>query len=101
MNVTRMIQYVITKLMRNTEGIGRKPFESCFYSLNLCMHCRLVDNEILNILRQRFEDCIVYEAPDHVENCKHVLKDYKDNELNWYIKCKLTRVVMYTKNDLQ
>lgn len=56
--------------------------------MNLYDLFRLVDNEILSILRHRFEDCAIYEAPDQVEKCKPLLEEYKNAELNWYIKCK-------------
>ncbi|XP_017774602.1 PREDICTED: NADH dehydrogenase [ubiquinone] 1 beta subcomplex subunit 10 [Nicrophorus vespilloides] len=45
-----------------------------------------VENEILSILRHRFEDCMMYEAPDHAEKCKDVLKQYEDATTNWFIK---------------
>lgn len=47
-----------------------------------------MDSEILNILRKRFEDCSIYEAPDQEEKCRKLLDDYKDAETNWFIKCK-------------
>ena len=50
---------------------------------------RMVDNEILTILRQRFEDCTMYEAPDHIEKCKPILEQYEKAAENWFIKCKL------------
>lgn len=49
---------------------------------------KMVDNDILNILRQRFEDCVLYEAPDHVEKCQPFKEYYKKAEENWFIKCK-------------
>ncbi|XP_055386722.1 NADH dehydrogenase [ubiquinone] 1 beta subcomplex subunit 10 [Condylostylus longicornis] len=47
---------------------------------------RMVDNEVLNILRQRFEDCILYEKPDHEVKCKDVLEQYQKAQENWFIK---------------
>ncbi|KAM7352128.1 NADH dehydrogenase (ubiquinone) PDSW subunit [Cochliomyia hominivorax] len=47
---------------------------------------RMVDNEIVTILRQRFEDCTMYEAPDHVEKCKNILEQYEKAAENWFIK---------------
>lgn len=49
---------------------------------------RLVESEIIHILRQRFENCVMYETPDHLTKCKHVLEQYRDAETNWFIKCK-------------
>lgn len=47
---------------------------------------RLVDSEILTILRQRFEDCMMYEAPDHLTVCKPILDYYRGAEEAWFIK---------------
>lgn len=47
----------------------------------------MVENEILNILRQRFEDCILYEAPDHAVKCKSILATYEKASENWFTKC--------------
>lgn len=46
-----------------------------------------IDNEILGILRHRFEDCVLYEGPDHKEKCKDILETYKLAEENWFSKC--------------
>ncbi|KAL5280630.1 NDUFB10 family protein [Megaselia abdita] len=47
---------------------------------------RMVDNEILSILRLRFEDCMMYEAPDHMKKCTPLMDVYKKAEENWFIK---------------
>lgn len=52
------------------------------------LSCRAVDSEILSIVRQRFEDCMLYEAPDHLTVCKPLWEKYKDAEEAWFIKCK-------------
>lgn len=49
---------------------------------------KFVDNEILNILRMRFEDCVAYESPDH-EKCRPLYEYYLKAEDNWFSKCKL------------
>lgn len=49
---------------------------------------KMVENEILSILRQRFEDCMLYEAPDHVEKCTSILRTYEKAAENWFTKCK-------------
>lgn len=56
---------------------------------------RMVDNEILSILRQRFEDCTMYEAPDHIEKCKPILEQYEKAAENWFIKCKLNKIPFF------
>ncbi|XP_063700919.1 NADH dehydrogenase [ubiquinone] 1 beta subcomplex subunit 10 [Culicoides brevitarsis] len=47
---------------------------------------KMVDNEILTILRQRFEDCVFYEAPDHVAKCQGFMDYLKRAEENWFTK---------------
>ena len=49
----------------------------------------MVDNEILSILRNRFEHCVLYETPDHLEKCRGVLDTYENATANWFTKCKL------------
>ncbi|KAJ8915970.1 hypothetical protein NQ315_016647 [Exocentrus adspersus] len=45
-----------------------------------------VDSEILSILRDRFEDCVMYEAPDHLERCTPLHKQYEEATTNWFTK---------------
>ncbi|XP_028140767.2 NADH dehydrogenase [ubiquinone] 1 beta subcomplex subunit 10 [Diabrotica virgifera virgifera] len=47
---------------------------------------KLVDSEILSIMRERFEECTLYEAPDHIERCKPLLEQYQEASTNWFIK---------------
>ncbi|KAG4073917.1 hypothetical protein HA402_014122 [Bradysia odoriphaga] len=47
---------------------------------------KMVENEILSILRQRFEDCVLYEAPDHMKKCRGVLDTYEKAAENWFTK---------------
>lgn len=54
---------------------------------------RMVENEILNILRQRFEDCVLYEAPDHAVKCKDILANYENAAENWFVKCKSSQKI--------
>lgn len=54
---------------------------------------RQVDSEILAILRDRFESCVAYERPDHVERCANILKEYEDTATNWFIKCMLSFIL--------
>lgn len=49
---------------------------------------RMVDNEILAILRQRQEDCMLYERPDAATKCKDIMEQYQRAAENWFIKCK-------------
>lgn len=49
---------------------------------------RFVENEILSILRRRFEDCVLYEAPDHKVKCQALWDQYNEGAENWFIKCK-------------
>lgn len=56
---------------------------------------KMVENEILSILRQRMEDCILYEAPDHVEKCAPLKEYYKKAEENWFTKCKYCSMIIF------
>lgn len=47
---------------------------------------KMVDNEILSITRQRFEDCVLYEAPDHIQKCRPLLDIYDKAAENWFTK---------------
>jgi NADH dehydrogenase (ubiquinone) 1 beta subcomplex subunit 10 len=47
---------------------------------------KLVENEILSILRARFEDCVLYEAPDHLTKCASFKETYEKAAENWFIK---------------
>lgn len=47
----------------------------------------MVDTNILSILRSRFEDCSLYEAPD-VDKCQPLWETYDEAATNWFIKCK-------------
>lgn len=56
----------------------------------------MVDNEVLSILRQRFEDCTLYEAPDHMVKCKPIFEQYEKAAENWFIKCKSNSLLSLT-----
>lgn len=47
----------------------------------------MVDSEILHLLRERFEDCHQYEAPDHLVKCKPLLDTYEEAAGHWFTKC--------------
>merc|ERR1712179_161873 len=47
---------------------------------------RCVDNEILNILRQRQEDCIMWNGHDFKTKCADILEDYQQGAENWFAK---------------
>ncbi|CAH1116046.1 unnamed protein product [Phaedon cochleariae] len=68
--------------------------DQCYTDDVVCIHeanvqykrDKLVDNEILSILRQRFEDCTMYEAPDHLEKCTPLMRQYEEAAGNWFAK---------------
>ena len=47
---------------------------------------KLVDNEILGILRQRKLECELYYEPDGAKYCKKVTDDYDEAVVNWFTK---------------
>lgn len=49
----------------------------------------MVDTQILQILRERFEECVMYEKPDHKEKCSDIWNIYEDNSGHWFTKCKV------------
>lgn len=56
-------------------------------NIKLCLFFRMVDSNILSILRQRYEDCRIYEAPDGMRKCKPLADMYQEAEENYSIKC--------------
>uniref|UniRef100_A0A6M2E4H1 NADH dehydrogenase [ubiquinone] 1 beta subcomplex subunit 10 n=1 Tax=Amblyomma tuberculatum TaxID=48802 RepID=A0A6M2E4H1_9ACAR len=46
---------------------------------------REVDTKIVNLLSRRRDDCLIYEMGNE-EKCQPVIDQYKEAELNWFIK---------------
>ncbi|GLH10691.1 hypothetical protein R5R35_009087 [Gryllus longicercus] len=58
----------------------------CYTEANLqYKRDRMVESEIVNILRQRYEDCILYESPN-IEKCRPLHEQYLKESENWFIK---------------
>ena len=49
---------------------------------------RLVETKMVHILRKRYEDCLFYYGHDEAQKCFPLREEYRENELNWFIKCK-------------
>lgn len=49
---------------------------------------RLVETKMVSILRKRYEDCLFYYGHDEAQKCFPLREEYRENELNWFIKCK-------------
>ncbi|KAL5018571.1 hypothetical protein ScPMuIL_004293 [Solemya velum] len=47
---------------------------------------KLVDNQIVKILRQRKLECYAYEGADAERKCHKVVEDYEGAATNWFIK---------------
>lgn len=47
---------------------------------------RMVDTEILSILRHRREKCMAFEGNDWKHKCQKTIEDYMTAETNWFIK---------------
>ncbi|VDO43294.1 unnamed protein product [Brugia timori] len=59
---------------------------SCFYEANTQFRLdKLVDQNILDILRLRLSRCMDYNAPNFVP-CAKLIDDVEENELNFFIK---------------
>ncbi|XP_067670890.1 NADH dehydrogenase [ubiquinone] 1 beta subcomplex subunit 10-like [Haliotis asinina] len=69
-------------------------FDECDVDDPICMYeaeeqyrrDKLVDNQILKILRQRKIECLAWEGPDASRKCKKVSEDYETSATNWFIK---------------
>jgi NADH dehydrogenase (ubiquinone) 1 beta subcomplex subunit 10 len=70
--------------------------DECFADDKLCIYeansqykrDRLVDSEIVSILRMRMDDCVREEYPDHAPICFQMKAAYEKAAENWFIKCK-------------
>lgn len=49
----------------------------------------MVDTNILSILRERFEYCMMYEGPDNGEKCTPLWREYEEATANWFTKCNI------------
>nr|CAG4638881.1 EOG090X0LTN [Cyclestheria hislopi] len=47
---------------------------------------KLVDNEIINIIRQRLKECVIYEKPDYSKKCEKLKEDFEKASENYFIK---------------
>ncbi|KAH9489717.1 hypothetical protein Btru_037628 [Bulinus truncatus] len=47
---------------------------------------KMVDSNIVKILRQRKIECLVWEGPDSKYKCSQIEKEYEDAATNWFIK---------------
>lgn len=57
----------------------------------------MIDSNILSILRQRYEDCRIYEAPDGIRKCKPLSEIYQEAEENYSIKCQYKTILNLVK----
>jgi len=60
----------------------------CYYEANSQFkRDRMVDTQILNVLRKRRMDCEIYYGPDAYPNhCAQAKEDFISNETNWFVK---------------
>nr|CAG4651520.1 EOG090X0LTN [Simocephalus serrulatus] len=47
---------------------------------------KLVDGEIVQIIRQRYKECVIYEQPDHTRKCEKLQADFAKVSENFFIK---------------
>ena len=47
---------------------------------------RSVDTMIVNILRNRWYECLRYNSHDLAEKCEPMREEYEENQTNWFIK---------------
>lgn len=48
---------------------------------------RRVDEGIMEILRNRMEECRLYEAPDEDRKCQPLVDQYEEAAANYFTKC--------------
>jgi hypothetical protein len=61
---------------------------TCIYEANQQFHRdRMVDSEIVKILRYRMDDCFREEYPDY-QKCLPFKEVYEEASANWFSKCK-------------
>ncbi|ELU01334.1 hypothetical protein CAPTEDRAFT_29499, partial [Capitella teleta] len=61
--------------------------EICFYEVNKQFkRDKMVDGEVLNILRQRKVECGVYYGEDKKKYCEKEFKDYEEAAANFFQK---------------
>lgn len=71
--------------------------DECFIDDPVCIYeadsqfrrDRLVDSEIVNILRMRLENCVKEEYPD-ISPCAKLKEDLFEAEGNWFCKCRFS-----------
>ncbi len=42
----------------------------------------------MQIVRQRYKECIIYEQPDHIRKCQKLKEDFDKVAENFCIKCE-------------
>nr|CAG4637537.1 EOG090X0LTN [Ceriodaphnia reticulata] len=47
---------------------------------------KLVDGEIVQLVRQRYKECIVFEQPDHIRKCQKLKEDFNKVSENYCMK---------------
>ncbi|XP_059167384.1 NADH dehydrogenase [ubiquinone] 1 beta subcomplex subunit 10-like [Physella acuta] len=59
----------------------------CIYEADQQFHRdRMVDSDIVRILRQRKIECYAWEGPDKKYKCQQIDEDYNQAPVNWFIK---------------
>lgn len=55
------------------------------------LSCRIVDSEICDILKQRYEDCVVYQGEADQKRCQPLLDAYEYAAGAWFSKCMINK----------
>ena len=88
-NVTRTMLFADLKHSNNSIVTSNFYLLKITYSIFHWLYLiRLVDGEIVSLLRQRLKECIIYEQPDHKLKCKKLQEDFEQASENYFIKCK-------------
>ncbi|CAL4091919.1 unnamed protein product, partial [Meganyctiphanes norvegica] len=84
---TKHLQYRIQ--VKKITGIVSARLNQVIYLTSEAHLSRIpknVDNEILNILRQRQEDCVMWHGHDYKTKCADIIEDYNTGATNWFAK---------------
>lgn len=99
-SVTQTTWFVKPKQISNSYAISKYSFlrnirsrrRRDFFLFNAFLF-RAVEDEILMILRSRFEQCSFYHGEaDRQDMCADLRKIYDEAALNWFIKCEYIHV---------
>ncbi|KAI8794002.1 NADH dehydrogenase [ubiquinone] 1 beta subcomplex subunit 10 [Biomphalaria glabrata] len=91
---------VLPRQSKNKEKFYHRQFrrvptaDQCDFQDHVCIYeadqqfvrDKMVDSNIVKILRQRKIECLAWEGPDGDYKCRQIIQEYEDAATNWFIK---------------